>query len=74
MKTYIGTKVINAEPMSKKSFDKKIKGEHDDSSTDMAGYMVIYEDGYKSWSPKETFERAYREVTPEEKALIGETK
>jgi hypothetical protein len=23
------------------------------------GYAVKYEDGYTSWSPKETFERAY---------------
>jgi hypothetical protein len=32
--------------------------------------MVVYEDGYASWSPKETFERAYRLVTDAEAALI----
>lgn len=25
-----------------------------------AGYRVVYEDGYQSWSPKEAFENAYR--------------
>ena len=26
------------------------------------GYKVYYPDGYVSWSPKETFEKAYHEV------------
>lgn len=25
------------------------------------GYKVVYEDGYTSWSPKDAFEKAYRE-------------
>jgi hypothetical protein len=33
------------------------------NSLDEEGYKVVYEDGYESWSPKETFEKAYREVT-----------
>ncbi len=47
MKTYIGTKIIKAEPLRK-------DGEN--------GYRVMYEDGYESWSPKATFEAAYRDV------------
>lgn len=47
MKTYIGVKVIKAEPMEK---DGK------------PGYKVKYKDGYESWSPKEAFEEAYREL------------
>lgn len=28
--------------------------------TNEEGYIVEYEDGYKSWSPKEVFEKAYK--------------
>lgn len=34
------------------------------------GYRVIYPDGYESWSPKEEFERCYREISPEERDLV----
>lgn len=34
------------------------------------GYTVVYPDGYRSWSPKETFEACYREVTDDEVALV----
>lgn len=44
MKKYIGTKVISAEYCEKEG-----KG----------GYTVVYEDGYKSWSPAEAFEKSY---------------
>lgn len=46
MKQYIGTKIIHAEPQTKDGAE---------------GYAVVYPDGYKSWSPKEAFEAAYRE-------------
>jgi hypothetical protein len=51
MKTYIGVKIINAQPRP------RISDGH-------AGYEVYYPDGYASWSPKETFEKAYREIEP----------
>ena len=47
MKTFIGTKIIQAEPATKDGKD---------------GYRVIYPDGYESWSPKDVFEEAYREI------------
>lgn len=47
MKTYIGTKIIQAEACLK-------DGER--------GYRVIYPDGYESWSPEDPFEEAYRET------------
>lgn len=28
----------------------------------VGGYYVVYEDGYKSWSPAEAFENGYRQV------------
>ena len=55
VKTYIGTKIIQAYP---------------DFKDGKPGYVVIYPDGYKSWSPEAVFEAAYREITEAEKLLI----
>lgn len=55
MKAYIGTKIVRAEPADDPN---PRPGENP-----APGYKVVYEDGYVSWSPKETFERCYREVT-----------
>jgi hypothetical protein len=55
-KAYVGSKLIRAYP------EKHAEG-HD-------GYRVIYPDGYESWSPKATFELAYREITQAEKDLV----
>lgn len=46
MQQYIGTKIIQAEPA--------VNNENEE------GYSVTYPDGYKSWSPKDAFEEAYR--------------
>ncbi len=70
-KTYIGTKIIQAEPMDENVFVNKIKGEPWDPKRPVReGYKVIYPDGYISWSPKDVFETSYREITDSEKALI----
>ena len=58
-KKYIGTKIVTAFEQDKKVGENGI--EH--------GYGVIYEDGYQSWSPKETFEKAYRAIEGDEQAL-----
>jgi hypothetical protein len=55
MDRYIGTKIVLAEPMEKEG---------------VAGYKVVYEDGYVSWSPHNTFVRAYRRITDAELDLI----
>ncbi len=63
MKTYIGTKVVQAKPENrpgKKAGDPAMQ----------AGYKVVYEDGYESWSPKDVFERCYREITNAEVSLV----
>ncbi len=46
---------------------------------EIGDYLVRYEDGYLSWSPKAVFEdgyrlvqRTYRPATPEERAASGE--
>jgi len=45
MKTFIGTKIIKAESEERDG---------------VLGYAVVYPDGYRSWSPPEAFEEAYR--------------
>lgn len=72
MKSYVGTKIIKAEPMREYTF---ISEERHYSTVlpaiNREGYVVHYPDGYISWSPKDTFEIAYREITNEEKELIS---
>ena len=61
MKAYIGTKVVQAEPEERPNgLDQKLE----------PGYKILYEDGYTSWSPKDVFERCYREITADEKDLV----
>lgn len=69
MKTYIGTKIINAVEMSEHEFVKNKMIEV--QPEDRAGYKVIYADGYESWSPKDVFEKAYREISDDEKKLMS---
>ena len=70
VKLYIGSKLILAYPLDECSFLKDIKGEDVGNRETRAGYFVQYPDGYKSWSPKEVFENAYREVTDSERRLF----
>lgn len=65
MNKYLGVKLIEAEPCSQDQFAgaknfgdlSKLSG-----GIDRDGYKVVYEDGYTSWSPKDVFEKAYREI------------
>lgn len=59
LKSYVGTKIINAEPAA-----------HKDGRP---GYDVYYPDGYASWSPQATFEAAYREITGHERQVMNMT-
>lgn len=74
MKTYIGTKIINAIPMTRLAYNE-FRGwtlPANENGND-EGYLVEYKDGgkpnteqyagYVSWSPKEQFDNAYREVS-----------
>lgn len=71
MKNYIGVKIVKAKPGTmaeaqamkcgcpvevQESIFKKSGTENE------MGYIVKYPDGYISWSPKEVFEEAYREL------------
>ena len=74
MKTYIGTKVIMAKPMTRLDYNK-LRGWTlpENENGDDAGYLVEYKDGgrpnlegydgYVSWSPAEQFNNAYRETS-----------
>lgn len=65
MKKYIGTKRVEAMPMTLGEYIKKSGRNPYQNSQDMhgenePGYLVRYKDGYESWSPKEAFDEAYR--------------
>jgi hypothetical protein len=62
MKKYIGTKMIEAKPMNRGDYNT-YRGWNipkDENPAD-EGYLVMYSDGYESWSPKKQFEEAYRD-------------
>lgn len=64
MKTYIGTKIIQAEPAFR--IDGEIypeSGQVPRSMNREEGYRVHYPDGYESWSPKGVFEQAHLPMT-----------
>ena len=57
MKKYVGVKLVEAESMTRQKFNGEVN-----PSEITEGYLVVYPDGYKSWSPKEVFENAYSQV------------
>lgn len=62
-KPYIGTKQLMASPMSRGTYNE-VRGweiPKDENPAD-AGYIVMYPDGYISWSPKDVFEATYRQT------------
>lgn len=71
LKTYIGAKIIQAEPMDNHNFVVRCKGGNIPEYENSEGYKVVYPDGYVSWSPKNVFEEAYREISAKERALIS---
>lgn len=84
MKTYTGTKVINAKPMTRGEYNV-FRGWNLPANEDGAdeGYLVEYTDGgkantaayagYVSWSPKDVFERAYHVVLlPHQQRVVDE--
>ena len=60
MKQYIGKKTIMAKPMAKSEAEQVLNRSLADATGGEDGYLIEYPDGYKSWSPKETFEKAYK--------------
>ena len=62
MKTYIGVKKIEAEPMTRGDYNT-YRGWQipTDENPDDEGYHVKHADGHESWSPKEDFENTFLE-------------
>lgn len=60
MKKFIGTKVVQAMPMTMTEAQKVLGREIKPATVEEDGYLVEYKDGYKSWSPKSVFEEAYK--------------
>ena len=60
---YIGCKNIKARPMTKFQFSIYKNETPPFNSHNEQGYLVVYEDGYISLSPKEVFEKAYKPTT-----------
>lgn len=85
MRAFIGCKIIRAQSMSKEEFefrkDNLLNNDFRNDvnlppfNTNTPGYHVQYPnpDGskYNSWSPKDVFERAYREIAPDEKEMVS---
>jgi len=66
LKSYVGTKILLAKPMSNSEW---VKGRNQES-TGQEGYLVIYDNGYQAWSPKDVFDTHYRLLTNEEKLVM----
>ena len=64
MTKYTGTKTVKAYPMSlgeaEKVLGRKIEFSAVEKREESEGYLVEYADGYRSWSPKDVFDKAYR--------------
>lgn len=61
MKQYTGTKTIKACEMSRVEAEMLLNRQIKPKDVlNEPGYLVEYPDGYKSWSPKEAFEEAYK--------------
>lgn len=61
-KTYIGTKMVEAEPMTRGDYNiyRGWQIPADENPAD-EGYLITGNDGYVTWSPKAVFEESYRE-------------
>ena len=57
---YIGVKLIKARPMTRGQYNFYRGWTIPEGENPMdKGYLVVYPDGYESWSPLEVFEEAY---------------
>lgn len=67
MKSYIGCKLVEAEPMKRGEYNN-LRGWElpNNENADDDGYIVRYQENYVSWSPKAQFEKHYMEVEKNE--------
>lgn len=69
---YIGTKVVQAKPMPLKDAQYVLGREIKPATDEEDGYLVVYNDGYRSWSPKSVFDAAYRKLGEMDFGLVIE--
>ena len=69
---YIGTKVVQAKPMPLKDAQHVLGREIKPATDEEDGYLVVYNDGYRSWSPKSVFDAAYRKLGEMDFGLVIE--
>ena len=75
MKKYIGTKQVEAKPMTiGEAYKRKLLQKNkvpNDSEKDSPGFYIINEDGYESWLPAEPFCKTYKIAdTPFDRMII----
>ena len=70
LEPYVGSKIIEACPMKLTDFNsyynKVVPATNGED-----GYIVFYQDGYVSWSPKTVFEEAYRKLNKDEISKVS---
>lgn len=66
---YIGIKTVDAIPMTA---EEAVEHGYRIGDNNGDGYEVTYEEGYKSWCPKEVFEKHNHEIKNEELAATAE--
>ena len=66
---YIGIKVVDAVPMT---VEEAVNHSYRIGDNNGDGYEVTYEEGYKSWCPKEVFEKHNHEIKNAELAATAE--
>lgn len=68
-KAFVGTKILLARPMTEKQWLESKGIDITNKETQGAGYLVVYDNGYRAWSPKDVFETHYRLLTDTEKSV-----
>lgn len=63
LKEYKCHKEVQAVPMNLGEYNKfKEWTIPEDEDPEALGYLVLYDDGYTSWSPKKQFDEGYKEI------------
>lgn len=70
MAAYVGTKIVTAEPCTEHDWIVGRGGTWPANGDNRGGFKVFYPGGYISWTPADTFEANYREITNAERELV----
>lgn len=60
MENYLGVKLVEAQPMTADDFLLRFPSRGVETNGENNGYIVKYDNGYISWSPRSVFEKAYK--------------